>query len=346
MLKIKTAGTAGVVGGAAAAVGAIGAWRNREQKRIFTPQPGSLSDKTIVITGATTGIGLESAKRLAFGGAQVILTARNDSKGKTAVQQVLEYLKEKKIDNNKISYQVLDLDDLSQVRTAASWSIPKIDVLLNNAGIMALPERELTVDGIERQMQSNHLGHFVLASVLAPKLTPDARIINVASTAHSMANQGLLFDYMWKGEPDYAPWKSYAQTKLANILFTQELQRRIDAAGKEWTAVTLHPGVIGTDLWRNSVNKDSSNNFLTRAIAKTFMAFIKTPEEGANTQIYLAAGAEDEDVRGKYLIDCKPRPTLDYAMDEKAAKQLWEESERLSGVKFELHEPVEAQVVE
>jgi NAD(P)-dependent dehydrogenase (short-subunit alcohol dehydrogenase family) len=334
---INTAGTVALAGGVGA-IGALGAWLTKRDT-VYTPEPGSLQDKTIVITGGSTGLGLESAKRLAYGGATIVLTARSESKGEAAVQKVLDYLKEQKIDNTAVSYQVVDLDDLSSVQEAVDWNtnLDKIDVLLNNAGCMALPQRELTQDGIERQMQSNHLGHFALTALLAPKFTEMARIINVASSAHQMtkSTNGMQFDYFWTGKPDYAPWKSYGQSKLANILFTQELQRRIDASGKQWSAVTLHPGVIATDLWRNSLDK-KENNMLSQAVGKAIKVAFKTPEQGASTQIFLAAGAEEEDVRGKYLMDCKVAPLEAFATSKDAAKRLWTESEEKSGIKFTL----------
>jgi hypothetical protein len=173
--------------------------KSREKGRPpFVPSPSSLAGETIVITGASTGLGLESAKRLAAGGANVILTTRSDSKGKAAVQQVFSYLALNGLEvseNQRIAYEVLDLDNLSSVRDAVDrWSeISKIDVLMNNAGIMAIPDYQVTVDGFERQIQSNHLGHFLLTALLAPKLSPRARIINVSSEAHKVSLSVFAF---------------------------------------------------------------------------------------------------------------------------------------------------------
>jgi NAD(P)-dependent dehydrogenase (short-subunit alcohol dehydrogenase family) len=355
----KTVSTAAVLGGAGA-VGAAVAYWNRSAavaSRLYTPAPNSLATKTVLITGASTGLGLESAKRLAVGGANLILTARSKEKGQAAVDQVRQYLVDSGIpaeQQQDVSFQLVDLDNLDSVRQAANWNIgTKIDVLLNNAGIMALPERELTVDGFEKQMQSNHLGHFALTAVLAPKLSEKARIINVSSTAHTFARGGLLFDYMWKADSDYGAWKSYGQSKLANIFFTQELQRRIERSGLGWTALTLHPGVVGTDLGRNMMGpekyaamKEGNGSLVQTTLMKVMAAFLKTPEQGATTQIWLASAAATEVTGGQYYIDCKARGLSDFATDQAAQERLWKESEQLSGVEFNVGAAVSAKTEE
>lgn len=348
---IRTAGTAVVIG-SAGALSAAALWWNKKQQQenmLYTPAVGSLVGQTIVITGGTTGLGLESVKRLAMGGATVILTARSDAKGRAAVEAVYSYFREKQIfayENQKIFYKLLDLDNLATVKQANWDDVTKIDVLLNNAGVMALPNRELTVDGFERQMQSNHLGHFALTSILSSKFSDSVRIINVSSSAHTFANQGLLFDYMWKADTGYSAWKSYGQSKLANIYFTQELQRRIEQAGLQWTTATLHPGVVATDLGRYMMGEESYNKskcgtggLLQTILMKGMLSFLKTPQQGATTQVWLASGAEGEDVRGKYFSDCKARPLGDFATDRAAASRLWKESEELTGVSFALGAP-------
>jgi NAD(P)-dependent dehydrogenase (short-subunit alcohol dehydrogenase family) len=210
---------------------------------------------------------------------------------------------------------------------------------------MAVSTRELTVDGYERQIQSNHLGHFILTKMLMPKFSANARIINVSSSAHKMASKGLDLDYFWTGEPAYGGWKSYGQSKLANLFFTQELQRRIDAAGLGYTAVSMHPGVVNTNLGRNIFGdeayekmKKGQGTFLQNAFAATMRASIKTPEQGANTQIWLAAGmgGDKVNVAAKYFVDCKEKTLASFAKDETDAKKLWAASEEKSGVKFTL----------
>lgn len=350
---------------------------------LYTPRPGSLVNQTIVITGATSGLGLESARRLASAGANVILTARSASKGQAAVQIVRDHVSAAgaatQYPNQKISFQVLDLDDLSTIRNSfasttpansenedSSWNdVGTIDVLINNAGIMALPKREITVDGFERQVQSNHLGHFLLTALLSPQFSRTCKIITVSSTAHTLcAPSGLRFDYFWQATPtdSYGAWRSYGQSKLANILFTQELQRRIDESPVlQWKAMTLHPGVVATDLGRymmgdggrleqriDDQTKVNSNNNGVGAMIRTTMtnfllkgvaAFLKTPQQGATTQIWLASGGADKepDCGGKYYVDCQEQPLRStFATDRAAAQQLWQESEERVGVSFEL----------
>ena len=155
----------------------------------------------------------------------------------------------------------LDLDDLENVKAfpkrlaASPVGDEQITVLMNNAGVMAIPERELTKDGYERTFQSNHLGHFLLTSLLMPKLANNAMVINVSSEAHKFASKGLELDNL-NGQESYGPWSSYGQSKLANILFTKELQERANEAGRKLTAVSLHPGAVQTDLARNLIGEE------------------------------------------------------------------------------------------
>lgn len=342
-------GVAGI--GTAAAGAAVALAKNDGSKidELFTPGPGTLAGQTIVITGGTTGLGLESVKRLALGGANIILTARSRSKGEASLLKVQEFLSQRGSQNPNISYKVVDLDILDMVRDVPkTWEdISTIDVLLNNAGVMAIPERQLTVDGYERTMQSNHLGHFALTALLAPKLSPKARIVNVSSEAYKFAaGTGLLSsDSLWKpGQSEYGPWKAYGQSKLANILFTQELQRRCEMAGKEWTAVSLHPGAVNTDLGRYLVGEekfanlqDGKGSFTDVVFAKALSAFVKDVPHGATTQVYLAAQEDlrtEQDVRGQYVIDCKVSPLQRFAKDSKAAERLWKESEDRVALSF------------
>jgi NAD(P)-dependent dehydrogenase (short-subunit alcohol dehydrogenase family) len=341
----------------AAAVCALAVWlatkSSSSNSSIFTPKPGSLVGQTILITGGTAGLGLESAKRLALGGAEIVITSRSDAKGQAAVKDIIEHVVKEQQGVPPppvVSYRLLDMDNLAQVNECVGWKdLPKIDVLMNNAGVMAVSNRELTVDGFERQIQSNHLGHFVLTKLLMPKLTPKARIINVSSVAHQIAfYNGLDLDYFWKGEPGYGPWRSYGQSKLANLLFTQELQRRIDAAGLEYTTIAMHPGAVNTDLTRNVVGVDnfekmkSGKGSFFKSFANVISNFIKTPEQGADTQIWLASGMGSRNAAATYYVDCKEKNLSAFATDETAAKKLWAESEEKSGVEFTLQAPVAA----
>jgi NAD(P)-dependent dehydrogenase (short-subunit alcohol dehydrogenase family) len=339
---LKTAGTAAVIGGGGAAP-ALWNWQQQppQLQSLFTPQEGSLRGKTIVITGASTGLGLESAKRLACGGANLILTARNQTKGESAVNAVYQYLERNGLTMNQtveqqqtVSFKVLDFDNLTSVQEAVAndWEdVNTIDVLLNNAGLMALPQRECTVDGFERQIQSNHLGHFVLTSLLSKKFASNARTINLSSSAHKQASSGLQFDYMWKADTGYSPWKSYGQSKLCNIYFTRELQRRINKAGLQWQTASVHPGVVATDLWRyNSIPLVAP---LQGIIEQLTSRVLKTPEQGATTQIWLAAG-EGGDIGGKFFADRKAWVLDDFATNLATGIRLWKDSEELTGIEF------------
>jgi NAD(P)-dependent dehydrogenase (short-subunit alcohol dehydrogenase family) len=309
-------------------------------------QPNTLNDKVFVITGATTGIGLESAKALAKGGATVVLTARTEKKGAKAIETVQEYLQEGGLQNNKIYTVQLDLDDLDNVKTFPTryqqklGAGTKIDVLMNNAGVMAIPDLQLTKDGYERTFQSNHLGHFVLTAKLVPYLKSDARVINVSSLAYQIAGKGLDLDNL-NGEKQYSPWGSYGQSKLENILFSQELQRRADAAGIPMTVTSLHPGGVNTDLARNMMGGEDAwyekkskgpTNAWEKVLQSTINKALLTPEEGAATQVFLAIADTEE--KGRFYSDLKPQKLPAFALDDKMAKALWERSEKLGGVKF------------
>jgi len=244
--KAILAGGAGAAVVAASTLPALAAADSTTISKV-QPAPGSLTGKLVVITGGTSGIGLESAKMLAAGGADVVITARSETKGTKAIAAVQDYLASQQIESSpKVTTVLLDLDDLDSVKSfperfkSTVGGDRKISVLMNNAGVMAIPNLELTKDGYERTFQSNHLGHFALTAKLFPYLEENARVINVSSLAYSIASAGLDLNNL-NGEKGYGPWTSYGQSKLENILFTQELQRRADAAGIPISATTLHP---------------------------------------------------------------------------------------------------------
>jgi NAD(P)-dependent dehydrogenase (short-subunit alcohol dehydrogenase family) len=322
--------------------------KSKAQTAIYEPAANSLTDQVVLITGGSTGLGLESAKRLAAAGATIVLTSRTLNKGDQAVESVKAYLSERGVENSKIYSTVLDLDDLESVRAyPASFKqlgLQKIDVLMNNAGVMAIPTREITKDGYERTFQSNHLGHFVLTAELFPLLSRDkATVINVSSEAYQFASKGLVLDNL-NGEVEYGPWSSYGLSKLANILFTQELQRRADKAGDTWlTVVTLHPGAVATDLGRNLFGEEKWNSLKTKgpsffeSIALNAASlFTKTVPEGASTQVFLASGGEGTLKKGVFYEDCKEKMLQGFAVDETAARALWAKSEELGGIKFDV----------
>ena len=388
-VAVVAAGPLVAVGGAAAAVAVL---NTVETSEIYTPAENSLNGQSILITGGTTGLGLETAKRLSIGRPEnLIITSRTQEKGETAVAAINEYLSENqttKYNNDdddedrtpvNVSYKILDLDNVQGVQySVAEWLevsdendpssslFPdQIDVIINNAGVMNIPKLELTIDGIERQMASNHLGHFILTKLLSSRLSKKAKVINVSSSAHTMArgDGGIDFDYCWTGSPNYSPWKSYGQSKLANILFSQELQRRSNEAGYDWDVACLHPGVVSTDLWRQSLGsgnyqrlqdfqKNAQDNLPTvitdgfdTILTKTGdLGLFKTVKQGATTSVWLASGGyqnnkeEDLVVRtdAQYYDDRKPQKLGDFAKDKDAAKRLWKESEERAGISFDL----------
>ena len=324
-----------------------------EATSLYQPPPGSLAGQVHVITGASSGLGLESSKRLAAAGATVVMTARTAAKAEMAKSQVETYLSERSITNqdDNIHALTLDFDNLDNARSFPErfsqelGSNRKIDVLMNNAGRIN-QKREITKDGFETTLQSNHLGGFVLTAGLFPKLNRNgARIINVSSSAHQFAKvvstgkQGLDMSNL-NGELSYGSdgWEAYGNTKLENIFFTQELQRRANAAGLTWlTAVSLHPGVVGTDIWKNSSLAKSNTGELSlqSIISDLFYKNILSNEERANTQVMLASTDSQKISKGRFynelgrVVDLSP-----FAVDQSKAEELWEVSEKLISCKF------------
>lgn len=322
----------------------------------YQPTIDSLTNKVIVITGGNTGLGLESAKRLASGGATVVITSRNMQKGAIAVQDVKDYCASKGVINENVYSLPLDLCDLENVKSfgevykKSPVGDKKIDILMNNAGVMAIPELELTKDGYEKTFQSNHLGHFVLTSVLMPLLNTagdGSTVINVSSSAYMIASKGLNLDNL-NGEKSYGPWDAYGQSKLQNILFTKELQRRAKEANINLTSTSLHPGAVRTDLARYLVGKDNFVSMQDKAAQENMkltpatltllplVYFTKSVDRGATTQIWLASGQGGDDIGGKFFQNCKSLPLGAAAEDMESAKALWSVSEKLGGINFDL----------
>jgi len=319
----------------------------------YIPPSQSLNGKLIVITGGNTGLGLESGKRLAASGATIVLTSRSTAKGLRAVQSVKDYVLEQTgTENNNIYTLPLDLCDLESVNNfpellkntdAFKANGGNIDVLLNNAGVMAVPDLQITKDGYEKTFQSNHLGHFALTGLLTPLLNPNgSRVVNVSSMAYLIANDGLDMTNL-NGEQEYKPWDAYGRSKLENILFTKELQRRADEAGKKITTVALHPGAVRTDLPRYIIGEDkfismqdAAPKLIDELKVLPAMYFTKGVDRGASSQIYLSAfGGRDEDIAGKFFFNLKENKLTPAALDEQKAKDLWKVSEDMSGIKFQ-----------
>lgn len=307
-----------------------------QRRTIAVYEPTNMDGKTVLITGGTTGLGLESAKRLAKAGANIIVTARSSSKGEKAVQEIQTYSNHK----SKVDYKILHLDDLESTKAAAQWDLPanSIDVLMLNAGVMGLPTLQKTSLGIEKQFHTNHLGHFVFTASMKPFLKPNARVVAVSSMGYlgAVTSGGLDLDYSWKPtEQNYSPIKSYAMSKLANIHFASKLN-----AISPYTAVSLHPGTVATDLAREL----TTIPILQKIVDATLMplgqalGLLLSPPQGANVQLYLSSCSQDELVGGAYYNGYKPEKLLAFAMDTEKDDLLWKQSEELSGVVFNFEE--------
>ncbi|HWF16681.1 MAG TPA: SDR family oxidoreductase [Acidimicrobiales bacterium] len=283
-----------------------------------------MQGRMIVVTGGNSGIGLETAQALAGMGARVIVTARNADKGRAAVARMVERLD----GQPQVQLVVFDLSDLSSVRRGAEEILeqaPRLDVLINNAGVV-LTERHVTVDGYEATFATNHLGPFLLTNLLLDRLRESApsRIVNVASTAHNAARKGIPFDDL-QSSRRYRGMRVYGESKLANILFTLELSRRL--AGSGVTATALHPGTV-----RTGYGADGDARGLLAFGLKISRPFFLSPEKGARTSIYLASSPEVAGVTGQYFVKCKPAKPRRWAQDPEAAQRLWQVSEELVGL--------------
>jgi NAD(P)-dependent dehydrogenase (short-subunit alcohol dehydrogenase family) len=273
--------------------------------------------KTCVVTGASSGIGLETAVALARAGARVAIVCRTAEKGERALAEV-----RRRSGSADVWRFVADLASQRAVRGLAVQLVagfPRIDVLVNNAGV-SLRERVLTEDGLETTFAVNHLAYFLLARLLQPTLVASApaRIVNVASRAHESGT--LRFDDLM-GARTYGGRKAYAQSKLANVVFTYELARRL--AGTGVTANCLHPGVVGT-------NFGSAGPALIRFGIRLARPFLLSSAQGAATSIYLAKSPEVEGVSGKYFVDRRERRSSEESYDAEVAARLWTVSEELT----------------
>jgi NAD(P)-dependent dehydrogenase (short-subunit alcohol dehydrogenase family) len=293
-----------------------------------------LAGRTVIVTGANSGIGLEAARELAAHGASVTLAVRDRVRGDAAAGQLADRA------TGPVEVALLDLADLSSVRAfAASWRDGHpdgLDVLVNNAGLMAIPRRE-TADGFEMQLGTNHLGHFALTGLLVEALNPDARVVTVSSGVHRMGS--IDFDDL-QSERSYQKWRAYAQSKLANLLFALELHRRASAAGADLRSVAVHPGYAATNLQRvgPEMSGDRVGRFLI-GLANRVVA----QSAAAGAWPTLMAATDPDVPSGSFIGPTQWRgsrgtPGLetpsDAARDPETAARLWEESTRLTGVQY------------
>jgi retinol dehydrogenase-14 len=275
-----------------------------------------MNEKISLVTGANSGIGKVTAKVLAAGGATVIMVCRNREKGEAARAEIVSATR-----NENVDLRIADFSELNQIRRLAAEvkaKYSRLHTLVNNAGAYN-GKRTLTPDGYETTFAVNHLGYFLLTIELLDllKSSAPARIVNVASDAHQ--NSHIDFDDL-NLENGYTGWKAYAQSKLANVLFTYELARKLQ--GKRVTANCMHPGVVGTNIFNNVRGVGG-------AIVRLFSPFMRTPEKGADTIIWLASSPEVEGITGRYFIDRKDRPSNPESYNFAIASRLWEVSERM-----------------
>lgn len=279
-----------------------------------------------LVTGATSGIGKVTALELARQGFHVVLLARNATKAARTRQE----LQQLAWPGRRIDVLLCNLSDLSQVRRAAeefSQRYAQLDVLVNNAGLVFGAEREISANGHEMTLATNHLGPFLLTSLLFEKLrqSPAARIVNVASMAYQFAKPD--FNDL-DATRHYSPMRAYANSKLFNIMFTQELARRLRAAGiHNVTTNSLHPGVVASNFGSNST-------WFTRAFYKVAAPFMTSSEEGAQTSIYLASAPEVVDTSGGYFVKKRPEAVKSGYNTPENARLLWQKSEQLVGQPF------------
>lgn len=278
-----------------------------------------MTGKIAIVTGANSGMGLATTIELAKMGAHVIMACRSQSRGAAALQEA-----QQESNGLRIELMTLDLGDFDSIRAFASdfkAKYDRLDVLVNNAGVVAL-KRELTKDGYEAMLGVNHLGHFLLTNELLKHLqhARQGRVVNVSSGAHMVGKIHFDDPNLSRG---FNVAKGYAQSKLANILFTKELARRLQPT--RVTVNALHPGAVSTSI---GVNRDTG---FGKAVHKLLRPFFLTPLEGARTAIHLATSPEVEHVTGEYYIKCKPAKISERAKDPKLASRLWEWSEEQVG---------------
>ena len=279
--------------------------------------PGTaMKGRVCMVTGANSGIGYVTSRELARMGATVVMVCRSRERGDAAKKEIV-----RETGNESVELMTADLSSLAEVRKLAAdfkATHDRLHILVNNAAIWPT-ERTLTVDGLEMQFAVNHLAPFLLTNLLLDvlKASAPARVINVSSGIHKRAR--IDFDDL-QAEREYKHMRAYGQSKLANVLFTYELARRL--AGTGVTVNSFTPGMTRTNLGR----------YMSRGAQLFMRLFAKRTEKGASTAVYLASSPEVEGVTGKYFANCKPSKSSELSYDQATAKRLWDVSEQLTGL--------------
>ena len=289
-------------------------WRLKATKT--AKDESDMKDKTCIVTGANSGIGRVTATELAKMGAKVVMICRNREKGEEARSEIVS-----STGNSSVYLITGDLSSQREIRNVVGEfkeRFRSLHVLVNNAGGL-IPTRQLTEDGIEKTFATNHLGYFILTSLLLDTLVKSApsRIVNVASAVHHYAK--LDFGNL-QGERKYRQFQAYSLSKLENVLFTYELARRLD--GKGVTVNCMEPGAVYSNFYNNS-------GFGLKLFSSLFGWTMRSSEKGAETVIYLASSPEVEGITGKYFKDKKAVPSSKLSMDPEISRHLWEASESL-----------------
>ncbi|KAL8905169.1 MAG: hypothetical protein Q9207_002796 [Kuettlingeria erythrocarpa] len=298
---------------------------------------GKLTDKVVLVTGCSSGIGIETAKAMAATGAKVFCTVRDMKKGESALADILK--------PGQVELVKMDLNSLDSVRAAARDVLSKtktLNILINNAGIMAVPNFEKTADGFESQFGTNHLAHFLLFELLKPILlassTPEmnSRVVSLSSSGHR-AGPVRIGDYNFE-RGSYSPWAAYGSSKTANIYLPNEIERRYGSKGLH--GLSVMPGGIRTGLQEHVPSSVKASWDYDPEIKK----YMKSPAQGASTTVFAALSKEWEGKGGRYMEDCAESPAIapgagatavgyaPHAYDVKDAKQLWADSCKMVGV--------------
>jgi NAD(P)-dependent dehydrogenase (short-subunit alcohol dehydrogenase family) len=286
-------------------------------------EPQTMAGKTCIVTGANSGIGLETARGPARMGANVVLVCRNAEKGRAALADI-----QRESPSSKLNLLIADMSSQASVRALAAQILekyPRVDVLVNNAGT-AIAKRALSVDGIEMTIAGNHLGAFLLTLLLLDRLKASApsRIINVSSEAQRRAQ--LEMDDIQFERRKYSGIAAYGQSKVLMNACTFELARRLEGTGV--TVNCLHPGVVATNIWHAG---EADQPLLFKLLVRIFKPFMLDSRRGAEVSLYLAASPDVAKITGEYFVKSKPAPPNPIERDSKVAAEIWQWSEKMTG---------------